>query len=115
MSRKAASWVLLASIVGCVREYHPEFHPETSYSYVQNIVTVMPAPPPVVVMPPPAMVASVSPVSRAFAEDILGGPLSDRQHPGGATKRPTHVVVRAKAPVREVQYAPVFLADDARP
>jgi len=113
MSRKAASVLLLASVVGCVREYHPEFHPETSYSYVQNIVTVTPAPPRVVVTLPAPLVSSARPVSQAFADDVVGGPLLVR--PSKAVvpqKRTTHAVVRAKAPVRDVQYAPVFVADD---
>jgi hypothetical protein len=115
MSRKAASVLLFASVVGCVHEYHPEFHPETSYSYVQNIVTVIPPPAPVVLTPALPAVASAFPVSRALADDMAGDPFVVRPRNGLAPEtRTTHAVVRARAPARDVQYAPVFVADDGR-
>jgi hypothetical protein len=34
---RIASFVLLLLGVGCVNEYHPDYHPVSSYTYVQNI------------------------------------------------------------------------------
>ena len=45
--------VLLVMTAGCLNEYHPEYHPQTSTTYVQNVsypttyVTQVLAPPPV--------------------------------------------------------------------
>jgi len=40
MSRSAvalAAFVAFAASAGCARTYHPEYHPETRYSFVQNV------------------------------------------------------------------------------
>jgi hypothetical protein len=37
MRSRIPSFVVLLLGVGCVNEYHPEYHPVSSYTYVQNI------------------------------------------------------------------------------
>jgi hypothetical protein len=32
-----AGWSLLLALGGCANEYHPEYHPQSTYSYEQNI------------------------------------------------------------------------------
>jgi uncharacterized protein YbjQ (UPF0145 family) len=35
--RAPALLLLLAPLLGCGNEYHPEFHPQSQYSYAQNV------------------------------------------------------------------------------
>ena len=37
LGRSVSALAALAALAGCSRSYHPEYHPETSYSYVQNV------------------------------------------------------------------------------
>jgi hypothetical protein len=90
----------VASVVGCVDVYHPEYHPETSYSYVQNVITVVTPPPvppaPIVVLP--AAPPPVAPVRTFHAASV-------------------HKSLRHESPApepREAQLAPMFASDQSR-
>lgn len=98
-----------ASGLGCVHEYHPEYHPETSYSYVQNVVTVVSAPPRVDA-PSVALVAAPPPVGASRAFPVAVAHKSFRQ------ARAASPIDRPDSPLeaRPVQLAPMFMSDLAR-
>jgi hypothetical protein len=100
----------VASVLGCVHEYHPEYHPETSYSYVQNVVTVV-APPPAVYAPSIVFLSAPAPVSptrvfptavarKSFREARAASPIERHESP-------------APEP-RAAQLAPMFASDISR-
>jgi hypothetical protein len=102
----ALACLALLSLGGCVTEYHPEYHPETSYSYVQNIVTVVVPPlPEGAHSPPPLALRSVDNLPPPVERHALGRPRASHTTPAlhAAGVRQDHV-----------QIAPVFVADDVR-
>jgi hypothetical protein len=107
----ALAWLVALPSAGCISEYHPEYHPETNYSYVQNIVTVVTPPPsrePAYTWPLPPPLA-VRPVDERPAP-------AETEHHVVRRPRASHITpaLRATGTPRDVQYAPVFVADDAR-
>jgi hypothetical protein len=88
---RAVTWLLL--VPGCVHEYHPDYHPETTYSFVQNVVTVVQAPPP------------REERREVVYRDVVPEPEAPRSHPVKSPPPPRRP--------RPVQQAPVFAADDS--
>jgi len=120
----AAPALVLATVTGCVREVHYDYHPETTYSYAQNVtfqaapVLVAPSPPAPVAPPasePPRVPAPVAAtVSTARPRDIAPRP------PPGASRTPKRPPVEMSAPPvarlhaqsTPTQLVPAFDADD---
>ncbi len=88
--------VFLLLLPACVHEYHPDYHPETTYSFVQNVVTVVQAP------PPREERREVVVVREVVAPREPGASRSELRKPAAPPPRP-----------RPIQQAPVFAADDS--
>ncbi len=93
----------LLALPACMNEYHPEYHPETVYQYVQTIKVEDPRPPPAPPAPVVVIVQSPPPAEAA--------PIASSRPPPRARARV--VAADAGAPrVPSFQAAPVFAADD---
>ena len=104
---------LLALSTACVSEYHPEYHPETSYSYVQNVVL---SPPPQVLAPivifggaPSEAAPAPAPTVAAVARLHAGRPVT------AARLEAAHVHETQARPPRPFQALRAYAADDAAP
>ena len=118
MRRIVSPVLLLAAVTGCASEYHYDYHPETTYSYAQNVT----------VEPPPAAPARREPHDTEPAPDepltaVASGSVpiesGHREEPrvmsARRKSRDEHrapSIVGAKVSATAAQLAPVFVADD---
>ena len=72
----AALLALVPATQGCIHEYHPEYHPETSYNFVQQVsystTNASPSPPAPSPAPPPAPRPSPPPSPPPGPESLAG-------------------------------------------
>jgi hypothetical protein len=105
----------LLSLPACMNEYHPEYHPETVYQYVQTIKVEDPHPPPappapvvVIVQSPPPPAAA--PIASSRAPPPVRAARASLAHRQGDARL---LAADAGAPAAPpFQAAPVFAADD---
>jgi hypothetical protein len=96
----------LPTLSACMNEYHPEYHPETVYQYVQTVKVEDPRPPPApVVVIVQSQPSSASPPPEA-------APSASPRAPARARASPRRAALAADAGAPSFQAAPVFAADD---
>ena len=116
MSRVTPALLLLA-LPACMNEYHPEYHPETVYQYVQTIKLEDPRPPPppapvvvIVQSPPPP---DPPPIASSRAPGRGRSALAWRARRESDARVLAEDAGAPRAPA--YQAAPVFAADDRSP
>jgi hypothetical protein len=112
------------AVLGCIKEYHPEYRPELSYRYVQNVSypttivqsVVAPPPPPAAQQrsPAPSAIAVAAPAERR-ASPTEPAPTASAETPP-QTRNPTAsrgVVAKPVGAELDAQLSASCLADDA--
>ncbi len=123
-SRRRLRFALLALAgcvgAGCLNEYHPEFHPETSYRYTQNVSypttvvqnVVAPAAPSLPEAPRVGPPVRAPPIRVAAASPDPGGAALDRPSPRPDTNITARPALRPTGPDLDAQLSASCLADD---